>query len=85
MKVLIKSVQMYHDIIYYGHCGTHLVFTHALSSYHADKYNVRYLYRCYGKERFVDVCDGAATYSAIRVDQHVHMYMKWLCKCLLVR
>lgn len=82
-SAVLQAAPLYHDILFCGHCGTHLVFTHALSSYHKEEYNIRYLYRCYNKERFVELCDGAATYSAIRIDQHVHAHMNWLCNCLL--
>lgn len=82
-RVTLQAAPLYHDILFCGHCGTHLVFTHALSSHHKEEYNIRYLYRCYNKERFVELCDGSATYSAIRIDQHVHAHMNWLCNCLL--
>ena len=73
----------YHDILYCGHCGSHLVYNHAFRARQDGTSTIRYLYRCYNKERFTKPCDGAATYSARIIDADVHQHMEWLITVLL--
>lgn len=73
----------YHDILYCGHCGSRLVYNHAFRVRQDGTFAIRYLYRCYNKERFTNPCGGAATYSARIIDADVHQHMEWLVKVLL--
>ena len=73
----------YHDILYCGHCGSHLVYNHAFRARQDGTSAIRYLYRCYNKERFTKPCDGAATYSARIIDADVHQHVEWLVTVLL--
>ena len=73
----------YHDILYCGHCGSRLVYNHAFRARQDGTSAIRYLYRCYNKERFINPCDGAATYSARLIDANVHQHVEWLITVLL--
>lgn len=79
----IAPPPQYHDILYCGHCGSHLVYNHAFRVRQDGTSAIRYLYRCYNKERFTKPCDGAATYSARMIDADVHQHMEWLVTVLL--
>lgn len=73
----------YHDILYCGHCGSHLVYNHAVRVRNDGSTYVRYLYRCYNKERFSNRCDGACTYSARIIDEDVRRHVELLTTILL--
>ena len=73
----------YHDILYCGHCGSRLVYSHAFRARQDGTSAIRYLYRCYNKERFTKPCDGASTYSARIIDADVHQHVEWLVTALL--
>ena len=73
----------YHDILHCGHCGSHLVYNHAFRARQDGTTTIRYLYRCYNKERFSNPCDGAATYSARIIDADIHQHVEWLVTVLL--
>jgi len=73
----------YHDIVFCGHCGSHLVYNHAVQPRQHGQHTIRYLYRCYNKERFVTPCDGACTYSARIVDQNAHEHTDTLVSLFL--
>lgn len=74
---------LYHDILYCGHCGSHLVHSHAFHIRQDGTANIRYLYRCYNKERFTRRCDGACTYSARIIDADIHRHTECLVSMLL--
>ncbi len=74
---------LYHDILYCGHCGSHLVHSHAFHARQDGTANIRYLYRCYNKERFTRPCDGACTYSARIIDADIHRHTDCLISMLL--
>ena len=58
----------YHDLIFCGHCGGHLVYNHAFDKLKDGSRSLRYYYRCYNRERFTYPCTGASTFSAIKID-----------------
>lgn len=70
----VSAPPQYHDIVYCGHCGSHLIYNHACQYRKDGSPIIRYLYRCYNKERFANPCDGACTYSARIVDEKVLQY-----------
>lgn len=74
----VSAPPQYHDIVYCGHCDSHLVYSHACQYRKDGSPIVRYLYRCYNKERFANPCDGACTYSARIVDEKVLQYTRHL-------
>ena len=77
-QTAVAAPQQYHDIVYCGHCGSHLVYSHACQYRKDGSPIVRYLYRCYNKERFANPCEGACTYSARIVDEKVLQYARHL-------
>lgn len=77
-RPLVSASPQYHDIVYCGHCGSHLVYNHAFRYRKEDSPSIRYLYRCYNKERFANPCDGACTYSARIIDEKVQEYARRL-------
>ena len=77
-RTAISAPPHYHDIVYCGHCGSHLVYNHACQYRKDGSPIIRYLYRCYNKERFANPCDGACTYSARIVDEKVLQYTQRL-------
>ena len=77
-QTAISAPPQYHDIVCCGHCGSHLVYSHACQYRKDGSPIVRYLYRCYNKERFANPCNGACTYSARIVDEKVLQYTRHL-------
>ncbi|MBR0091861.1 MAG: recombinase family protein [Lachnospiraceae bacterium] len=61
----------YHDLIFCGHCGSHLVYNHAFDKHKDGVCAIRYYYRCYNKERFTNPCTGASTFSGKQIDADV--------------
>ena len=82
-RPIVAPPPAYHDIIYCGHCGSHLVYNHTFRMLNDGSTTIRYLYRCYNKERFWEPCDGACTYSARRIDFDVHQHLELLIAMLL--
>mgnify|MGYP002624794186 CR=1 FL=1 len=74
---------IYHDLLYCGHCGAPLVFTHAFQWRSNGEGIIRYYYRCYGKERFVQACDGASSYSATILDTKIRAYVDLIATTVL--
>ena len=74
---------LYRDRIYCGHCGSRLVFNHGCYQKRDGSYSFYYNYRCYNKERFGAVCEGASTYSAARVDDDITRHTQDLARMLL--
>lgn len=62
---------LYHDLVFCGDCGGHLVYNHAFDKLKDGSYSLRYYYRCYNRERFSNPCTGASTFSANRIDAAV--------------
>ena len=79
----IISPPAYHDIVFCGHCGSRLVYNHAFRIIKDGSISIRYLYRCYNKERFTSPCVGACTYSARMIDTAVHQHIELLITMLL--
>ena len=77
-QTAVSAPPQYHDVVYCGHCGSHLVYNHACQYRKDGSPIVRYLYRCYNKERFANPCDGACTYSARIADEKVLQYTRHL-------
>ena len=78
-----RNTPAYHDILFCGHCGAPLVFTHAFQWNKSGECTIRYYYRCYGKERFADTCDGACSYSATIMDTKIRAYVDLIARTLL--
>ncbi len=62
---------LYHDLLFCGDCGGHLVYNHAFDKLKNGSYSLRYYYRCYNRERFSNPCTGASTFSAKKIDADV--------------
>ena len=82
-RSIVEPPPVYHDLVYCGCCGSHLVFNHAFDKHKDGSYTTRYYYRCYNKERFSDPCKGASTFSARQVDADVRMKTASLVRFLL--
>lgn len=82
-RAIVEPPPLYHDLVYCGHCGGHLVYNHAFDKHKDGSYTTRYYYRCYNRERFVDPCNGASTFSARQVDADVRMRTESLVRFLM--
>lgn len=67
----VEPAPLYHDLIFCAHCGGRLVYNHAFDKRKDGSYSIRYYYRCYNRERFIDPCNGASTFSAKQIDASV--------------
>lgn len=79
----VEPAPVYHDLVYCGHCGGHLVYNHAFDKHRDGSYTTRYYYRCYNRERFVDPCNGASTFAARQIDADVRMKTTSLVQFLM--
>ena len=79
----VKHAPLYHSLLFCRHCNAPLVFTHAFQLDANRIMSIRYYYRCYGKERFVNPCNGACSYSAIILDAKIRAFMDMLATIIL--
>ena len=82
-RTIVEPPPLYHDLVFCGYCGSHLVYNRAFDKHKDGSYTTRYYYRCYNRERFIDPCKGASTFSARQVDADVRMKTASLIRYLL--